>query len=140
MHMLYLNKHKENLMPKAPKTAKANPISNPLAQLSRFIFILVGLAGAFTFSVRIALQPEINLTALENDMNSSASSIMLLESDPEDSSSKTFSRTYGNYLVGESTAWYAELLALTNINLALNILGLIASVIIFALGLRPVKP
>ncbi len=126
-------------MPKSSKTTKPNSAPSAFTHLSRLIFILAGLAGTFTFSFRLALQPEINLTALENDMNSSATNIMLLESPVEDFNSKTFSRAYGTYLSGEATAWYVQLLTLADIKLALDILGLIASVIIFALGLRPIK-
>lgn len=121
---------------KTTKTANTNSTSPRKLCLTQLLLILTGLAGLITFSVRLATQPEINLTALENEMNSSATSVMLLESTPVDFNDKSFSRTFGDYLVGESTAWYTHLTTLTSIKFSLDLLGLFTSIVIFALGLR----
>ena len=100
------------------------------------ILLTVGVIGIAVFVARLALSSAVETEKIEKSMNNAASEMSSIQSRAGTSIDEAYYQAEGKYLAQEAKAWEALLNSATGMRVAVDILGLLASVALFVSGSR----
>ena len=100
------------------------------------ILLVVGVIGIVMFGARLALSSTVDTEKIEKLMSSAASEMSSIQSKAGTSIDEAYYQAEGKYLAQEAKAWEALLNSATGIRVAVDMLGLLASVALFISGSR----
>lgn len=95
------------------------------------ILLIVGVIGVVVFGARLALSSAADTEKIEKSMSSAASEMSSIQSRAGTSIDEAYYQAEGKYLAQEAKAWEALLNSATGVRIAVDTLGLLASVALF---------
>lgn len=98
------------------------------------VLMIVGVIGIVAFGARLAMSSSVDTEKIGKSMNSAASEMSSIQSRAGTSIDEAYYQAEGKYLAQEAQAWEALLNNATGIRIAVDTLGIIASVALFIHG------
>lgn len=100
------------------------------------ILLIVGVIGIVMFGARLALSSGVEAEKIEKSMSNVASEMSSIQSRAGTSIDEAYYQAEGKYLAQEAKAWEVLLNSATGMRVAIDMLGLLASVALFVSGSR----
>lgn len=100
------------------------------------ILMIVGVIGVVMFGARLALSSSVDTEKIEKSISSAASEMSSIRSQAGTSTAEAYYQAEGKYRAQEAKAWEALLNSTTGMRMAVDMLGLLASVALFINGSR----